>query len=563
MHRNSQEQQRDTSDSAKLQDEIRRREKELLLLYERRDAQVRRQHVATKDPRNEKESHEEGRGGKECVGATSRRHELQIQNGPPLTPQSFVATPETVTLPLTEERRRIGHSAQRVAASALPARSPPSEFTARLNRLHHAALAGRMEVHSAACGSLLVSPILRADPRVDASCTDILHDNDDGFFADVHRSTQDSRGSGAGSPRHVRFSSKSPRVALFSVERPCDGAASPEPEEGEVGSVSPFIEGRLNATAEVIASNGEEGRRHCDSLTPLSTCCEVNATLPAVSSISTVLSLRSSVTSYIALLNELRSSLLGSSPRRTTPRRFSAVPQAAAAESGVIDAATPTKEKSLPAVEDGEENGRVTPLPHHTSLNANAPSRVPRPEASHNNLQTSLFAERGSRSVEKEEMLNSVLDSPPIFLQRPERQRVSSPFSVQHLPLPSHGEPPIQPPIVASDTRTRGSKASRSPSLTHAHSRASASHTRLAKRTPPPHVTATRQKKVRFAASLGHPEHDPPLQPAGRRRGRGTPIKPSLPTAGTFGKAPADMCVEQPGFGAGIRLPCGPTLFFD
>lgn len=545
-----------------LQQEIRAVEKELQRLYEQRDAQLLRTRLISAESVAEKADSAGGRVVPFCFGG--RTHVLRIEDSPPPSPQSFIRTPESVALRLTGERRRLVHGKPPVAAAgSLMVVDNPSEFATRLRRLYHAAHTGATPAELAARVSLLCSPIPMVPSHDDVSCTDLFHEVGSSFSRGSEaRTVRDSRDSGAGCPRHVRFSSKSPRVSVFSVDRPCDGAASPPARSGKDEDESTFVQsaassvvGGANVRVGHVASLVEDvpgsGGTHDASLVFSPPPVDSDATLQIASRISTRLSPRSSVTSYLAVLHELRSSLLHTSPRHV-PRRSVGAPGTAARDDKV-DAATPTKQ---PAVSAGMEEGSKTPILHCESP-CNAATRTActlpcDPPQS----REALTPQRSSTILCVEDALDSVLRSSPVFLRRPERQRLSPPTAAQSLPLDPKSATRCEAARVEGVVgRRRGGKAQCSPS---------APQPRARQRMSPP-TTITRAKKtVHFPSSLGHPEHDPPQQPAGRRRrGKRKRVECVPPTVTTSAKTPADMRVEAPGFGAGILLASGPTLYFE
>ncbi|KAL7709694.1 hypothetical protein N2W54_004499 [Lotmaria passim] len=536
-----------------LQREIEAKEKELLSLYERRMAHgYTNSEVSTYfDP----------------IQFTNRKHQIQssntairapqlrIRSDLPASPLGGVRTPESVAFTLTGEARHFARTTPQTlqrsvsdadtiasASSSAAAFAVPREFVERLRRLHSSvALHATLPPQRTPRFSLLFSPITAVGTDEDTSYTRLDAPEADLFAED----DVDGRLTEAGALRHVRFSSKSPRVLTFSVERSSPSQnGSADTTGSNADAASHFVNssdlrlrggdtcsGTGEAQAAITPGSLAERKSASSSVaaTPaLHTSDTHNDESLPTSCNSTVLSPRSSIASYLTLIEELRSSLVSTDSRtsqqtstdaNSSAISFRGLASAAATASSVAAACVPTSSGKGGRLESraNDEVEAATPTQREQAADGQADSRSrfivssPVVRAAFPSAAEVGLSTHNSPEADVAGDTVSFIGASPIFLQRPERRR-----------------------------RLGGSAAQQDT----------------------PAVREAKKKTVHFRASVERIECAsavPPPRP--RRRGRKL-TQASAPSCAPA-TVPPEMSVEQRGFGAGISLPCGPTLYFD
>ncbi|KPA84650.1 hypothetical protein ABB37_01165 [Leptomonas pyrrhocoris] len=563
-----------------LQREIEETEHELLRLYERR----MNQNCCIRGCNTN------------SVAAPARwmcRHapELRIRKDPPISPVDGGGTPESITFALTSERRRhAAPEAARVARrKAMPpaltskheaglptASAVPREFTERLRRLTSAVTARGKASPLEPLISLAFSPIPFRQAGGDVSYSgrggrDVFLFQGDSCVGCQENSEDDVR--------HVRFSSRSPRVSIFSVERSCTRAVNRAVPAVNHEASSIFISSDLNSTAhgdgvgaaaQRQASRLEVTPNILHAVGPPSICRGPEGgedSLP-LSRISTVLSPRSSVASYLSLINELRSTLLDSSPlqmKRLSVGVHNSVVETSATVERVqcqtngtaedADAATPTRE--------ADEATTTRRSARRTTCVSEAAS-----------VRTPTEAKEIGRNVEKpstasvdvdvaDALSSMAMSASPIFLQRRDRRpataaataAVCSPqLLLTREPQESRRGAPERKKVKVNVNSSPSARTKRDARLNPRQSRPTKKAACA--------VAATKRKKtVHFRASLEQVKGATGAPVAPQKRGRRA--ERATPSACAPTRMPPNMCVEQRGFGADILLACGPTLYFD
>ncbi|AYU81673.1 hypothetical protein LdCL_320018200 [Leishmania donovani] len=434
--------------------------------------------------------------------------------------------------------------------------SPSKEFAVRLSRLHKASAPCAATVPEAVAVAATkeplsdspdVSPIAAECPadQADVSAASYLSSNST-LFCDHGGVSGLGRGDAEGA-RHVRFSSRSPQVSTFSVERSC----VPLQEGFDAMAVA------AAATPGPSASDGEKRTPGPEldliekaSSAPLDTAAQRVRTLamsPFVSSRHfAVLSPRNTVSCCLTQVEELRHSLLAAPSnarysgrgfdddtrppaRRVQGLRMPVQPSVMDKQAEREGTATPAKRCTLERTPDlGDSVGAAavdinsTTMSGALGLAAPVPSGVP---------VAPVMCEASECATE-----NS-----PIFLRRPERRAGPSTQDSHESPLLTNitNQPPKLP---EPPSRLR---MSREESATAVHKP---------------------KKCVRFRESVERSDKGTSGTTCKRRRPgwRTAPSSASAPaTAGAPIAMPAELCCEQEGFGAGILLACGPTLYFD
>ncbi|KAG5495421.1 hypothetical protein GH5_03082 [Leishmania sp. Ghana 2012 LV757] len=553
-----------------LQREIEEKQRELKKLYERRRRNVR----ALRLPQHNLD-----------VAETRDVPQLRIRGSPAprrqpdpaalsTPPLGGMGPPESI-IAITSERRRFyprtipencdsfaaAGAAQSMLSQNRP--SPSREFAARLSRLHKASVAGSATMREAAAvaathgplsDSLAVSPIVTEflDGQAYASPVSYLRSISALFESCGVVSCVD--GGGAEGGRHVRFSSHSPQVATFSVER----SSAPLQEE-------------LTATAGTVTATPPRPAAEVKRLTPGSELDLVQTapsahpciTSPWVSTLvispfmpsgnSSCTPPRAGATSSLAEAEELRSSvLLVPLDTRHSVRSFNAdscfpvqprrnqktceVPSVMNAKQGMGEqedrggCSTPRRQGALEYSCDlGESVGAVAASVSSTTVSGafgltgpviqGSPATAAMPEAFEHFAETS-----------------------PIFLRRPVR-RPERP--IHHSCLP---------PFSNITNQLQQSSPLPSPRSQESGHRSTAAASKTAK------------KCVRFRESVERADKGAAGALFKRRRPGWRLAHPSASPPAVVGVPiimPVKLCCEQEGFGASILLACGPTLYFD
>nr|CAJ2478965.1 unnamed protein product [Leishmania braziliensis] len=504
--------------------------------------------------------------------------ELRIQGSPaqvrkphptvsPMPLPSDLGSPESIIFAITYERRRLSsqivpvNSDSGIAALVAPStpsqsrQSPSKEFATRLSRLHKAAALGLAAIQGQWCDSLHVSPIGAQSSAVkaDASFPSYLNGSS-ALFGD--------RGevSGLGcceveGARHVRFSSRSPQVATFSVERPCvprpEGwtatesapAAMPETPPSEVAKLIPGPE--LDLVQRSPSTHRNSNSPWVSTLV-MSPC--------VASPHSTIPSPQTSVTSYLSRIEELRSSLLEApwNPRQSN-RRLSDDARLPTQPVQMLTMAENPSGMNEKRATNGQDVWESAPAPLKQwtldqtrclgeSVGAAAVG-ITSPTASGAVGLIGPLPRGASLTPAMSETFECFTESSPIFLRRPQRR----------------------PKAPTQDTRL-------SPLFSNVTNQLTESST-----PPPPRprmpgkkdalVTHKATKKcVRFHESVERSDKGGTSTACKRRRSERRAAQPPTSAPAVVGVPiimAAELCCEQEGFGAGILLACGPTLYFD
>ncbi|KAK7199722.1 hypothetical protein NESM_000018300 [Novymonas esmeraldas] len=470
-------------------------------------------------------------------------------SAPPTPPLVHVRSPESVIVPLTLERRRLpslsGSATVRTggAAFADPVRRtpPPTEFAMRLSRLlkavasvhlPHAAAPSPNASRGSQLHSLIASPITASHRGGDVGDLESSSSSSSflaglaAFLRDDDPGTRQSRNA-VDDVRHVRFSSQSPRVATFSVERPC-------PDVAETSLVTRTPSAAMAPAAEVCVERLTPG--------PELDLVRSETATPRRGSLAHGDSSSLLVAPY---LTSRISTLLP--PRRSVTPRLS---ETVARSGAVVD-------DSRAGTSDSQHPQRLNTGQGHADKNV-APRAVEgRVREAAEEQAVTLRRQPGlepssSPCTVTAVDLSGLLEGSPIFLRRRERCHVSPRRSAPAAPLFAN---------VTNQLPTGNDVASRTPSqVPGGRSRG----------TPAPTRTAEGKKRVRFRESVERA--DGGTGRAGkcprRRRVRGgvascVSTAATSPAAGVPNTMPEDLCCEQPGLGADILLACGPTLFFD
>ncbi|KPI90846.1 hypothetical protein ABL78_0079 [Leptomonas seymouri] len=551
-----------------LQQEIEERERELLRLYERRDAQTCGQVVLN-------------------TSAVAREPRLLYRHAPalctrkggPIAPQGGMGTPESITFPLTRENRllvsEVMHAelidniplapAVKPEARLSPAPAVPREFTERLRRLNRAVASHNTPSLPEVCISLTCSPIPTRLSSADTSYNG-LREPDAGLFKGGSNACCGVNAAGA--LRHVRFSSQSPQISTFSVERSCNGVVNCEASSPSIrGSFKTTAHGAYEAAAErrgarPAVNDDPPAGVGTPSLLPK---WEADECSLLVSAISMMLSPRSSAASYLALIDELRSSLLEFSPskvgRLPVDVQGSALKVSVKADTVQCPANTaaeepgaagPTWEKELTR----SRNACRTSAAGETAL-------LPMPSGTRGVAHSGGNPSKASGEESLEDAFASVrMSATPIFLQRPDRRPCATAETVGVRPrrAPASREPQRYPRETAERDGTMVNEENSPSSFSKSRWRSHTQRPAPAKKAPS--VLGTRRKKtVHFRASLEHVGREPGACVVPQKRCRRAKRRSPSTCAPT--KMPPNMCVEQRGFGADILLACGPTLYFD
>lgn len=508
---------------AALRSAIEAKERELAVLYER-------QRNSTAAPRQTART----------VTYTARRpYELQIRGPLRQTPQQTTSSaaqvtpplgdlgpPESVAFPITAERRRLSlQLPTRIAgvedADALAAVRPAwdatacatSEFETRLSRLRGASV--RSTTAPPPPPQCFLSPSLSpigahgATRQGDVSCASFLADAAD-FFASRSDADETWEADCSTANRHVRSSSKSPQVATFSVERPCPpGPAGHQTLESGENHMPTSHSPCVDHHSAVLAAPRQ------------------TATPPA--------SPRASVASYLSQLEELRTSL--------QPR-----------SSGSAGAAKPPQVPPPPCAARGAERDQGAAMSLKELLGLEDARGLSGPvsvaaAAADEELPQSLALRCASPLADA---LASFSDSSPIFLRRREHRRDA----------PTHAAVPAAASPVLRDVTNSGGAGTRPGTVSQ-------------KRGSSTPRKAVKKKCVRFCESVvqrakAQVASSDPFSAgaatsggASARRARPQRRGAATPAAGVPIAAPAELRHCQAGLGAGIVLPCGPTLYFE
>ncbi|CAG9580167.1 conserved hypothetical protein [Leishmania major strain Friedlin] len=481
---------------------------------------------------------------------------------------SGIGPSESVAFTITSERRRLR---PRIAPQNPDSRtvflgarskltrnrpSPSKEFAIRLSRLHKASASGAATVPEAVAVSATkeplsdspdVSPIAAECPAGPADVSAGSYwSSISALFGDPVGMSCLGRGDVEGA-RHVRFSSRSPQVATFSVERSCVPL-----EEGFDAMVVAAA-----ATPGTPASDGEKQTLGPEldlikaASAPLDTAAQRVSSLAmspfASSRYSAVLSPRTTVSSYLTQIEELRHSLLEAPSdtrysgrgfdddtrlpaRRSQDLRMSGQPSVMEKQVEREGAATPAKQWTLVRTRDlGESVGAAAVGINSTTMSGALGLAVPVPSS------VPVAPVMWEASV-------CFTENSPIFLRRPERRvglstqdSCESPLltNITNQPPKSSAPPPPRLPMSREESAVTVHKLT---------------------------------KCVRFRESVERSDKGTSGTACKRRRPgwRPAPSSASAPAVGGVPIVmPAELCCEQEGFGAGILLACGPTLYFD
>ncbi|KAG5496179.1 hypothetical protein JKF63_02480 [Porcisia hertigi] len=496
---------------------------------------------------------------------------------PPTPPLGDIGPVDSITFAITSERRRLcsrlspqisgSHTVVLVTHSkALQKRPPPSEeFTTRLARLNKACALNApspLSVEAAAHHqhesntTLLVSPIVAgwADGQSDESVASNLSSISAilGCCGEVRSLSYDEM-EGA---RHVRFSSRSPQVTTFSVER--SGAPLQElfSEEAAVSTEltekpSIDIEKRFPSTELMLVQQEPSG--HCDSTAP-------TGSTPAMSPRATAGDFTASSPQAGArkgwkLFKEHRSSLRERPPdARRSAHHFNSDAHNVAVEVRCMNSAQEKPQMTSEQVRDelDDRAGPMTPLKQCSEegarelgelLGATSVSgdSISKSGAPHSVLR---FVQPVTDTASLPQVFEGFADNSPIFLRRPERK--------PELPTQDSGMPPVLSQVTSQPPKAVAPLPRRS----RASGKEEASAGNAAKK----------KKRVRFRESVEHADKRAAKEGCRRRRPerRSAHCRASASAvSGVPRMMPAELCFEQEGFCAGILLACGPTLFFD
>ncbi|KAG5470519.1 hypothetical protein LSCM1_01763 [Leishmania martiniquensis] len=554
-----------------LQWEIEEKERELNELYQRW------RHVrARKLPQHTRESDAEARDVPQLRIRRSPDHLRHSRPAAPSTPPLCGMGPsESILIGMTSERRRLSsrtvshncgsYAAAMAAQPTLPQNwpSPSMEFATRLSRLYKASVLSSATVPEAATvtaavpcqlsDSLAVSPIATVSPACEARSSEGSYLSGASCFLECCGEVSCVSVGEVEGGRHVRFSSRSPQVATFSVERPC--ALLTEGSIATSGAVTAAPAGpmtevkRLTPKSELdLVENALSG--HSRRTSPW---VSTPARSPAMTSGNrSIKSARTSATSYLAQIGELRSSLRQEPPGTChSVRSVGTGPRLSLYPIGKQE----TRETPLlvSVVEAGDaqdsRGGGSTP-----------PSRSPRDDSRGLDVSVGAAAvgissailsgalgpnvpvtEGSPPTTAMSDTFECFTDSSPIFLRRPPRGP----------DLPARASCAL--PFSNLTNRPRQLSAQMPQKLGESGPRSTA-------------ATSKTKKCVRFRDSVERVEQKTAGTLSKRRRpGQKLPPAPTSPpaSAGMPITIPAELCFEQEGFGAGILLACGPTLFFD
>ncbi|CBZ29507.1 conserved hypothetical protein [Leishmania mexicana MHOM/GT/2001/U1103] len=517
----------------------------------------------------------------EGVSAMRVRPELRIR-GPPAQRRpphgaAFQTTPpgdmgpwESVTFTITSERRRLrprivpkNPDSCTVVVGARSKHtqnrlSPSKEFAIRLSRLHKASAPGAATVPEAVAAaakegplgdSPAISPIAAECPagQADVSAASYLS-RLSALFGDHGGVSCVGRGDVEGA-RHVRFSSQSPQVATFSVERCC----VPLQEGFEAVAVAAAAApGTRAGDAEKLTPDPALDLIEKAPFAPLDTAAQRVSPLAmspfASSRYSTLLSPRTSVSSYLTQIQELRHSLLEapSDTRRSradcnddTRLRARAAHDLTTTEQPLVmdrqaereGAAPPAKQRALERTRDlGDSVGAAAVGINSTTMSGALGLAVP---VTSGVAVTPVMWEASECFSE-----NS-----PIFLRRPERRAG-----------PSTQDFPEAQLLTNITNQSPKSSAPRPP------------RSRMSREESAMVVHKPTKKCVRFRESVERSDRGTSGTQCKRRRPGWRPAHSSASSPAVAGVPivmPGELCCEQEGFGAGIILACGPTLYFD
>ncbi|KAG5470933.1 hypothetical protein CUR178_02239 [Leishmania enriettii] len=553
-----------------LQRQIEEKQRELKKLYERRRRHVR----ALRLPQHNLD-----------VAETRDVLQLRIRGSPvpqrqprsaalPTPPLGGMGPPEGI-IAITSERRRfyprtIPENCDSCAATAAAQSmlsqdrpSPSREFAARLSRLHKAsvpdsatmreavAMAG---THGLLSDSLAVSPIATEFPDGEAyaSPASCLRSISALFESCGVVSCVD--GGGAEGSRRVRFSSRSPQVATFSVER----SSAPLEEE-------------LTATAGTVAATPPRPAAEVESLTrgseldlvltaPSAHPC---ITSPSVSALvmspfvpsgnSSCAPPRAGANSCLAKAEERHSSVvLVPLDTRHSVRSFGAdscLPVQPRRNQKTCEAPSVVNAKQRMGGQEGR-GGCSTPRRQGTlefSRDLGEPVGaaavgVSSPTVSGAFGLTGPVIQDSPVTAGTPGAFENFTETSPIFLRRPVRR---SERPIHHSCLP---------PFSNVTNQLQQTSALPSPRSQESGQRSAAAASKMAK------------KCVRFRESVeradkGAAGASPKRRRPGRRLAHPSASPPAV--AGVPIIMPVKLCCEQEGFGASILLACGPTLYFD
>ncbi|GET91453.1 hypothetical protein, conserved [Leishmania tarentolae] len=498
----------------------------------------------------------------------ARQSHYAVSQPPPL---SDMGSSESISFTITLERRRlhpqiisknIGGCTALLEERLKLTQSRPSpskEFAARLSRLQKAsafASATAREAKSVGTNkaplsdSLAISPIIAESPAAQDDVSVMSYASDiPALFGDVGEVSVPGRGRVEG-VRHVRFSSRSPQVATFSVERSCVPLEKGSNAMAVAGAAAP----RTPVTEmEKRAPDPPLGLMERAHSAPLDTSAQRVST-PATSSFvslgsSTAVSPRTSVSSYLAQVKELRNSLLEAPSctrhnghlvddncylREQQPIQDSGRAKWASVMDWQVEnegAATPSKKCMLEGTRDLGDSVGAAALGIHSSTTSGALGL------------TAAVIDGASPTPVISEMSECFKENSPLFLRRPERRGGT------HIP---NSDDPSFFRNIANQQQTACTPA---PSTVW-----------MSPETTIASIHKPMKKCVRFRESVERSGKGNAVTTCKRRRSGWPPTSSSASSSTVAGVPivmPTEWSCEQEGFGAGILLACGPTLYFD